>query len=112
MTNTQLSQLNAYLEVNFQNKDYKTPWRPVVSLSRQTGAGGSIIAHKTAAILTQNGDKQAWIVMDDALADLVMEDNKMPERIKEFLSEKQSNAVTDMVEELIGIHHYCPVKSH
>ncbi len=101
---TERSHLIAYLNAHRPQGPEPLPWNPVVTLSRQRGAGGSIIAHQAAALLGQRGDKKPWIVMDDVLARRVVEDHDLPKQIAQFLDEKQTALVTDLIEELVGLH--------
>ncbi len=73
-----LHHLRAYLramEYSFEKEPVIDISQPVITVSRQKGAEGSLIAHKIAEFLnTAVEDKRPWIVLDRGLAQLVEED--------------------------------------
>jgi len=77
---------------------------PIVTISRQCGARGSLIAEKAVPLLTARDGGRPWIVMDGALAGKVVEEHRLPERIARFLTEEESSRIEGAVEELLGLH--------
>ena len=106
---TSLHSCRAYIEA--QSRLGKAPARhelPVVTISRETGAGAITIAGLVAKQLNKRAaDKHLcpWTVFDRNLVEKVLEDHEMPATIKRFVHEDA--AVFDLrsaVEELLGLH--------
>lgn len=80
--------------------------RPVVTLSREAGAGG----HSVAELVARNMEKTmklkpaSWSVFDENLADVVLESHQLPKRLAEYMTENSMNHVRGMIEEFIGLH--------
>jgi cytidylate kinase len=79
---------------------------PAVTISRQTGAGGTSVAHKLAELLQarQPGQTCPWTVFDRNLVEKVLEDHHLPNRLAQFMPEDRVSAIGDAVEELLGLH--------
>jgi cytidylate kinase len=104
---TDLRHLRAYLhamEYSFEKKPVVHIPQPVITLSRQRGAQGSLIAHKTAEFLNRKSlDKRPWIVLDRSLAQLVADDHHLSQQISDFLTDEQKASIRDRVEQLVGL---------
>jgi cytidylate kinase len=79
---------------------------PAVTISRQTGAGGLVIAEALARRLRQSQPETEcpWTVFDKNIVDRVLADHKLPERLAQFMPEDRVSAISDAVEELLGVH--------
>ena len=80
--------------------------RPVVTVSRQTGAGGSTFGEALRARLeeTQPKGRGPWVVVDRELVDKILEDEALPERLESWSPEDHLAGVSFVVEELLGLH--------
>lgn len=104
---TDLRHLRAYLRAVEYSLDkpvvVDTP-QPVITISRQRGAQGKLIAQKTAEFLTRRSrGKQPWIVIDRSLAQRVMEDHHLTQRIGHLLTEEQTVSIQERLEEMLGL---------
>ncbi len=80
--------------------------RPVVTVSRQTGAGGNTFGEALRTWLEENQPKGrgAWAVVDRELVDKILEDEALPERLAGWSPEDHLAGVSFVVEELLGLH--------
>jgi cytidylate kinase len=79
--------------------------KPAITISRMTGAGGHTIAGKLAEYLQNNiPGHAAWAVFDRELVQKVLEDHNLSKRVAEYMPENHRAMLTDMVEELLGLH--------
>lgn len=77
---------------------------PLVTISRQHGTGGDLIAMRTSQILTEmNHGKQPWLVVDKEIAERVLREHHLPKEITRFLSEEERDSIQNEVEALWGI---------
>ena len=87
--------------------DSKAPprWR-AVTLSRQAGSGGHLVAEKLAEYLQTpgGGAGSAWMVFDRNLVERVLEDHHLPAHLARFMPEDRVSEVEDTLEELLGVH--------
>lgn len=103
-----LHYLRAYLralEYDFEKKSSTgaVP-QPVITISRQRGALGKVIARKTAEILTrQSQGKEPWAVIDRSLAQRVLDDHHLSQHIGRFLTDEQVASIRDRVEAMVGL---------
>jgi cytidylate kinase len=79
---------------------------PAVTISRQTGAGGTSVARELAGLLQarQPGKTCPWTVFDRNLVEKVLEDHHLPSRLAQFMPEDKVSAIADAVEEVLGLH--------
>ncbi|MCC6129789.1 MAG: cytidylate kinase-like family protein [Acidobacteria bacterium] len=80
--------------------------RPVVTISRLTGAGGLTIAENVADYLNERRPKKAaeWTVFDKNLVQKVLEEHDLPAQLEKFMPEDRFSGISDTVEELLGLH--------
>jgi cytidylate kinase len=80
--------------------------RPVVTVSRQTGAGGTAFGEALASHLekTQPKGRGPWAVVDKELVDKILEDEALPERLASWSPEDHLSGVSFVIEELLGLH--------
>jgi len=80
--------------------------RRVVTLSRQTGSGACEVAKHLAEFLEARAPKPGclWTVFDRNIVEKVIEDHHLPKRIARFMPEDRISEVTDIMDELFGLH--------
>ena len=80
--------------------------RPVVTVSRQTGAGGSAFGEALAGYLERSQPKGRgpWAVFDRELVDKILEDEALPDRLAAWSPEDHLSGVSFVIEELLGLH--------
>lgn len=80
--------------------------QPAITISRQTGAGGMPIAEHLAEYLQRHGPKtqRPWTVFDKNLVERVLADHKLPRELARYMPEDKVSQISDMVEELFGLH--------
>ena len=79
--------------------------KPAITISRLTGAGGFTVASQLAEILQTRVPQHApWTVFDRKLVEQVLEDHHHSQRVAEFMPENHTSMVTDIFEELLGLH--------
>ncbi|MEI7731711.1 MAG: cytidylate kinase-like family protein [Verrucomicrobiota bacterium] len=79
---------------------------PSITISRQTGAGGTSVACLLADYLQKHGPKPAcpWTVFDKNLMEKVLADHNLPTRLAQYLPEDKKSMIADIMEELLGLH--------
>lgn len=80
--------------------------RPVVTVSRQTGAGGSAFGESLCTWLerAQPKGRGPWAVVDKELVDKILEDEALPERLASWSPEDHLAGISFVIEELLGLH--------
>jgi len=80
-------------------------WR-AVTISRQTGSGGHIVAEELAKKLQGKlcPEGRPWTVFDRNLVEKVLEDHHLPLRLARFMPEDRVSEMSDTIEELLGLH--------
>ncbi len=81
------------------------PYR-AVTLSRQKGSGGHVVAEKLAEFLQANAPSRArpWTIFDRNLVEKVLEDHHLPKRLAQFMPEDHISEISDAMDELFGLH--------
>ena len=77
-----------------------------VTISRQSGAGGHVMAERLAEYLQAHSPKNScsWTLFDRNLVQKVLEDHHLPARLAEFMREDRISEITDTMDELFGLH--------
>lgn len=77
-----------------------------VTLSRQTGSGARLVADQLAVWLQANGPKNSppWTIFDRNLMEEVLREHHMPERLAQYLPEDRVSKISDILEDLFGMH--------
>ena len=85
---------------------HKQYQRPAVTISRQTGSGGRLVAEKLVQYLEQHAPKHKcpWTIFDRNLVEKVCEDHDLPKRMAEYLPEDRRSLIDEIMEELVGLH--------
>jgi cytidylate kinase len=102
-----LSYIDCHLQSPHSRASASGPQRPpAVTISRQTGAGGTSVALKLAELLQARlpGQSCQWTVFDRNLVEKVLEDHHLPSRLAQFMPEDRVSAIGDAMEELLGLH--------
>jgi len=79
---------------------------PAVTISRETGAGGSAVARHLATWLEdhQSPDAGSWAVFDQNLVRKALEQHRLPGHLEQYIPEDFVHFVPDTVEDLLGLH--------
>lgn len=79
---------------------------PVVTISRQAGAGGVAVAQRLAQYLQEHDTRTAcpWTVFDKRLVQKMLEDHKLSASVAKFMPDEEYSEIRDTVEELLGLH--------
>jgi cytidylate kinase len=79
--------------------------KPAITISRMAGAGGRTVAAKLAEYLQAHVPGHApWTVFDRKLVEQVLEDHHLSRRVAEYMPENHKSMLTDIFEELLGLH--------
>ena len=80
---------------------------PVVTISRESGAGAVTIARLLAKELDRrraDADDPPWTVFNRHLVEKVLEDHELPTTLKRFMPEDVTSNLKDAVEQQLGLH--------
>lgn len=83
------------------------PQLPVVTISRESGAGAATIARLLATELTKrmtDPNDPPWTVFNRKLVEKVLEDHELPGTLKQFMPEDVTSNLMDAVEQQLGLH--------
>ena len=96
----------AYLRAHSLWPEGQRKHLPIVTLSREAGAGAGTVAMLLAELLNARQEKGTppWTVFDKNLVEKALEDHSLPGEVKRFMPEDVSPLMTDTVEELLGLH--------
>lgn len=80
--------------------------RPLVTVSRQAGAGGNAFGEALCGWLEASQPKESghWAVVNKELVDKILEDEALPERLAAWSPEDHLAGISYVVEELLGLH--------
>ena len=108
MKGSQLQVFNRYLKAQVaMPENTREPRRLAITISREAGAGGIIIAELLAKRLTaieKTAATSPWAVFDANLAKQVLEDHKLPPELERFITEDTRLPIEEIVEEVLGLH--------
>lgn len=84
---------------------HATP-RLAITISRQSGSGAHAVGEKLAQYLQACVPHETlpWMLFDRNLVERVLEDHHLPQRLAPFMTEDRVTGITDMIEELFGLH--------
>ena len=76
-----------------------------VTISRQAGCGGAIVADKLASYLQKHAPPGAatWTVFDRDLMHRVLADHNLPSHLAKFLPEDRLSAIEDTLADIFGV---------
>jgi cytidylate kinase len=77
-----------------------------VTISRESGAGGSTVAEKLIHFLNENdfNEQCKWTLFDKNIIEKVIEEHNLPENFKNYFSEKKISEIQSAFEQLMGLH--------
>lgn len=83
----------------------KLHWR-VVTISRQAGTGGHMIAEMLAQYLQTHAMPGAasWMVFDRNLVERVLDDHHLPARLARHMPEDRVSEIEDALDDVLGLH--------
>jgi cytidylate kinase len=87
------------------NTTFKTI-NPFVTISRESGAGGSLVAEKLIHFLNENDYEKdfSWTLFDKNIIEKVIEEHNLPESFKNYFSENKISEIQSAFEQLMGLH--------
>jgi len=79
--------------------------RHAVTISRQAGCGGVIVAEKLANYLQQHAPapNPSWTVFDRELMNQVLADHNLPAHLEKFLPEDRLSAIEDILADIFSV---------
>jgi cytidylate kinase len=106
-----LDEWRAYLLA--QAKEYRVEMkekRPAITISRETGAGAITIGQMVTDSFQslEKGASHSWALFDQNIVKAVIEDQRLPNYLEEFIKEEGKPALKDAFEELLGLHPSTP----
>lgn len=97
----------AYLNVHLSHTGpgglVKAPG-PFVTLSRESGAGGSAVAHALVERLNADSPLAHWTTYSANLIDEMLDSAGLPSRIARFLPEDRISEMESTIGEILGLH--------
>lgn len=87
-------------------EELEVPSGPAITLSRQAGTRAHQVASHLSEILQQlvPGNGRPWTVFDKNLIEHILEDHDLPKRLASIMPEDRVSTITDIVQELCGVH--------
>lgn len=85
----------------------RRPRLPLVTISREAGAGAVTIARRLAKELERrrtDPDDPPWTVCNRSLVETVLKDHELPRELKRFMPEDARSHLMDAVEQQLGLH--------
>jgi cytidylate kinase len=78
----------------------------VVTISRQAGSGAHVVADELVKRLEAGASRGAvpWKVFDRDLVEQTLKEHDLPERMAAFMPEHRMSALSDTLDELLGLH--------
>ncbi len=96
--------LEARLRIAKERRE-KSGKKEYITITRQTGAAGPAFFEMLKMRLAEEDlHAQGWMVFEKNLISRVIEENHMPSRIAEYMSEDTDTEIKDTLEELFGLH--------
>jgi cytidylate kinase len=104
-----LRAFGAYLSAHAAAQTKPQEWRqPSITISREAGSGAVTIAQllveRLNALTPPSQGSTGWAVFDRNLANQVLIDHELPEKLERFMVEDSRLPVESIVEELLGLH--------
>ncbi len=83
----------------------KPRWR-AITISRQSGTGGHLIAEVVAAHLQRHNaqDAATWMIFDKNLIEKALEEHDLPASLAKYMPEDRITGIHDTLDELFGLH--------
>jgi cytidylate kinase len=79
---------------------------PVITISREAGAGASAVATELVARFGSGAEPGAppWTVFDRDLIDRVLQDHDLPARLADSMPEDRVSGTAETIDQLLGMH--------
>ena len=83
----------------------KARWR-AITISRQSGTGGHLVAEEVSHFLHLHGPYGAasWVIFDRNLLEKVLEDHHLSPHLAKYMPEDRISGIKDTLDELFGLH--------
>lgn len=97
----------AYLNVHLTRSGpggAASPVGPFVTISRESGAGGTSLARSLAERLPREEDSHPWAVYSANLIEEMLRTNELPAHLARYLPEDRVSEIDAAVGELVGLH--------
>ena len=102
------SRADAFLNAQWsgsRNPWSQTPAAPFVTISRESGSGGTSLARALARLLNAEApEATSWNIHDGNLVTTMLKENQMTPRLARFLPEDKVSELNASVGELVGLH--------
>lgn len=102
-----LEKAGAYLNVHLTHTGpggQATPVGPFITISRESGCGGSVLAQALAARLPRGDEGRPWTVYSANLIEEMLKSNHLPPNLARFLPEDRISEIDASTGELVGLH--------
>lgn len=107
-THPSIDKAKAYFDIQLGQtpSPHRTATTPFVTISRESGTGGSALAEEIARRLNrlQVVDEAAWTVFDRNLVARMLEDQHLSTSFARYLPENKVSEIDASVGEIIGLH--------
>ena len=77
---------------------------PFVTISRESGAGGSAVGRALVELLQRPGDPEHWAIYSANLIDEMLRSSGLPAAISRYLPEDRISEIESTIGEIIGLH--------
>lgn len=83
-----------------------TDVHPFITLSRETGAGGTSLGDALVPLLDRDfaGDEGSWVFLDRDLLQRALTQHRLPASLAEYLPEDRVSEIRATIGELVGLH--------
>ncbi len=107
-THPSIEKAKSYLDIQLGRPlaERHTAIGPFITLSRESGTGGSVLADEIARRLNRllHVDQPAWTIFNRDLVARMLEDNHLSTSFARFLPEDKISEIESSVGEIVGLH--------
>jgi len=95
----------SHSEEEFLHSPKRSKIYPCITISRETGAGSQIVSEKLIEILDDYSAPEniKWTYFDRTLIEKILEDQNLPEQIRNYMIEGKYHHISSVVYELLGL---------
>lgn len=110
LTHHRVEHAKSYLDAHLGQRVERTPRfltqeGPFVTISRESGSGGTTLAHLLADKLNDSrADDTAWTVFDHDIVERMLEDQHLSRDLAKYLPERRVSEVDAVIREIVGLH--------
>jgi len=92
-----------------ESRESRSPWgirpaNPFITISRESGSGGSSLALLLARRLNADGGGKAWTVFEGNLPAKMLQTHHLSDHLARFLPEDHVSEINSSIGELLGLH--------